>query len=186
MQDVDRNVAQTWRLAALVIATALLGIVSLIYWFTHRIVVVKLIEVLKAMETVAAGDNSLRLKATRRDEIGDMARAFNHMNQNLLQTWEQLRDDERNKLNTVIHSAGTGIVVTDGAHAHRAGESRRRNHHRPRRPRDHRTRLSRTVRRSGLDAVPAGRWRGQGIDGDPALAWGASSRYMPRPSAPAW
>jgi PAS domain S-box-containing protein len=77
-------------------------------------VVVKLIEVLKAMETVAAGDNSLRLKATRRDEIGDMARAFNHMNQNLLHTWEQLRD-ERNKLNTVIHSAGTGIVVTDGA-----------------------------------------------------------------------
>ncbi len=114
MQDVDRNVTQTWRLAALVIATALLGIVSLIYWFTHRIVVVKLIEVLKAMEAVAAGDNSLRLKATRRDEIGDMARAFNHMNQNLLQTWEQLRD-ERNKLNTVIHSAGTGIVVTDGA-----------------------------------------------------------------------
>jgi diguanylate cyclase (GGDEF)-like protein/PAS domain S-box-containing protein len=114
MQDVDRNVTQTWRLAALVIATALLGIVSLIYWFTHRIVVVKLIEVLKAMEAVAAGDNSLRLKSTRRDEIGDMARAFNHMNQNLLQTWEQLRD-ERNKLNTVIHSAGTGIVVTDGA-----------------------------------------------------------------------
>jgi hypothetical protein len=38
MQDVDRNVTQTWRLAALVIATALLGIVSLIYWFTppHR------------------------------------------------------------------------------------------------------------------------------------------------------
>jgi HAMP domain-containing protein len=51
-------------------------------------------ELLKAMEAVAAGDNSLRLTATRRDEIGDMARAFNHMNQNLLQTWERLRDDD--------------------------------------------------------------------------------------------
>lgn len=114
MREVDQNVARTWRLAALVIAMALLGIVSLIYWFTHRIVVVKLIEFLKAMEAVSGGDNSLRLNASRRDEIGDMARAFNHMNQNLLETWEQLRD-ERNKLNTVIHSAATGIVVTDGA-----------------------------------------------------------------------
>ncbi len=114
MQEVDHNVAQTWRLAVLVIATALIGIVSLIYWFTHRIVVEKLTEVLRAMDTVAAGDNSLRLEAMRQDEIGDMARAFNHMNQNLQLTWEQLRD-ERNKLNTVIHSASTGIVVTDGA-----------------------------------------------------------------------
>ncbi|MBI5900634.1 MAG: diguanylate cyclase [Rhodocyclales bacterium] len=114
MREVDRNVAQTWRLAVLVIATALVGIVALIYWFTHRIVVVKLTEVLRAMDAVAAGDNALRLNAARRDEIGDMARAFNHMNLKLLQTWEQLRD-ERNKLNTVIHSASTGIVVTDGA-----------------------------------------------------------------------
>lgn len=114
MQDIDRNVEKTWQLAILVIAAALLGIVSLIYWFAHRTVVSQLVEFLGAMERVAAGDTSVRLGATSRDELGDMARAFNHMNENLLATYESLRD-ERNKLNTVIHSAGTGIVVTDTA-----------------------------------------------------------------------
>ena len=114
MAEVDRNVEQTWRLSILVIATAMLAMVSLIYWFAHRAVGSQLIDFLAALETVAAGDNFLRLKVTGRDEIGDMGRAFNHMNENLLETYERLKE-ERNKLNTVIFSAGTGIVVTDGA-----------------------------------------------------------------------
>jgi diguanylate cyclase (GGDEF)-like protein/PAS domain S-box-containing protein len=114
MKEIDRNVEQTWQLSIFVIATAMLGMVSLIYWFAHRTVGSQLIEFLTAMETVAAGDNSLRLKVSSRDEIGDMGRSFNHMNENLLETHERLKE-ERSKLNTVIFSASTGIVVTDGA-----------------------------------------------------------------------
>ena len=126
MKEIDDNVARTWQFSVLVIVAALFGSISLIYWFAHRTVVSQLQEFLGAMEAVAAGDNTLRLTATRRDEIGDMGRAFNHMNQNLLETWQRL-GDERNKLNTVIHSAGTGIVVTDDAQhivlVNRAAES---------------------------------------------------------------
>jgi diguanylate cyclase (GGDEF)-like protein/PAS domain S-box-containing protein len=43
-----------------------------------------------------------------------MGRAFNHMNENLLETYERIKE-ERSKLNTVIFSASTGIVVTDGS-----------------------------------------------------------------------
>jgi diguanylate cyclase (GGDEF)-like protein/PAS domain S-box-containing protein len=43
-----------------------------------------------------------------------MGRSFNHMNENLLESYMKL-EEERTKLNTVIFSAGTGIVVTDGA-----------------------------------------------------------------------
>jgi diguanylate cyclase (GGDEF)-like protein/PAS domain S-box-containing protein len=114
MKEVDENVVRTWQFSLLVIAAALFGSVSLIYWFAQRTVVAHLSAFLGAMETVAAGDNSLRLEARRRDEIGDMGRAFNHMNENLLETWQRL-GEERNKLNTVIHSASTGIVVTDAA-----------------------------------------------------------------------
>ncbi len=114
MKEVDDNVVRTWQFSLLVIAAALLGSVSLIYWFAQRTVVTHLRSFLGAMEAVTAGDNSLRLAATRRDEIGDMGRAFNHMNENLLETWQRL-GEERNKLNTVIHSASTGIVVTDAA-----------------------------------------------------------------------
>jgi diguanylate cyclase (GGDEF)-like protein/PAS domain S-box-containing protein len=126
MKEVDANVARTWQLSILVIAAALFGIVSLIYWFAHRTVVSQLNGFLTAMEAVAKGDSSVRLKATRRDEIGDMARAFNHMNENLEETYQRLRE-ERNKLNTVIYNASTGIVVTDGAQqivlANRAAEA---------------------------------------------------------------
>ena len=114
MKEIDRNVAQTWQLLIVVIALAMVGMVSLIYWFAHRAVGSQLIEFLAAMESVAAGDNSVRLKATSPDEIGDMGRAFNHMNENLLGTYERLKE-ERSKLNTVIFSASTGIVVTDGS-----------------------------------------------------------------------
>lgn len=114
MLEIDRNVARTWQLSIVVIALAMLAMVSLIYWFAHRAVGSQLTEFLSAMETVAAGNNFLRLKVTSRDEIGDMGRAFNHMNGNLLETYERLKE-ERSKLNTVIFSASTGIVVTDGS-----------------------------------------------------------------------
>jgi diguanylate cyclase (GGDEF)-like protein/PAS domain S-box-containing protein len=114
MKEIDHNVAQTWQLSVLVIASALFGMVSLIYWFAHRTVSSQLTGFLAAMDAVAAGDNSLRLSAKRRDEIGDMGRSFNHMNENLLESYMKL-EEERTKLNTVIFSAGTGIVVTDGA-----------------------------------------------------------------------
>ena len=114
MKEIDDNVVRTWQFSLLVIAAALFGSISLIYWFAQRTVVTHLRSFLNAMEIVATGDNSLRLAATRRDEIGDMGRAFNYMNENLLETWQRL-GEERNKLNTVIHSASTGIVVTDAA-----------------------------------------------------------------------
>lgn len=114
MADIDRNVEKTWQLAIMVVAGALLAMVSLIYWFAHRTVIAQLLEFREAMDALAAGDTSRRLSAGRRDEIGDMARAFNRMSEGLKASWEGLIN-ERNKLNTVIHGANTGIVVTDGA-----------------------------------------------------------------------
>ncbi|WP_310449390.1 diguanylate cyclase [Sulfuritalea sp.] len=112
MKEIDDDVEHTWRLSILVIIGALAGIITLIYWFAHRTVVSQIVEFLKAMETAAVGDNSVRLKATSRDEIGRMARSFNHMNEELLQIYGNLKE-ERAKLNTVIHGASSGIVVTD-------------------------------------------------------------------------
>jgi len=114
MAEVDRNVARTWQLSVLVVAAALLGMVSLIYWFAHRTVVAQLVAFREAMAAVGAGGAAPHLADARRDEIGDMARAFNHMNEALQAIWRRL-DEERNKLNTVIHGAATGIVVTDAA-----------------------------------------------------------------------
>jgi diguanylate cyclase (GGDEF)-like protein/PAS domain S-box-containing protein len=112
MKEIDSDVERTWRLSILVIVAALAAIVALIYWFAHRTVVSRIVEFLGAMETAAVGDMSVRLKAGGGDELGRMARSFNHMNEELLEIYGSLRE-ERNKLNTIIHGATSGIVVTD-------------------------------------------------------------------------
>lgn len=112
MKDIDSDIEQTWRLSILVIVAALAAIVALIYWFAHRTVVSRIVEFLGAMETAAVGDMSVRLKTGGGDELGRMARSFNHMNEELLEIYGNLRE-ERNKLNTIIHGATSGIVVTD-------------------------------------------------------------------------
>ena len=112
MKELDADVERTWQLSILVIMLSLAGIVALIYWFAHRTVVSRIISFSRAMETAAVGDMSVRLKATGKDEIGRMARSFNHMNEELREIYDSLKE-ERNKLNTVIHGASSGIVVTD-------------------------------------------------------------------------
>lgn len=115
LKEVDRDVERTWRLSIAVIVAALAAIIALIYWVAHQTVVSQIVDFSRAMETAATGDMSVRLPARGRDEIGHMARSFNQMNEQLLEIYAGLRE-EKNKLNTVIQGASSGIVVTD---AHR-------------------------------------------------------------------
>ena len=112
MGEIDRSLRQTWQFTGLVITIALVASISLIYWFAHRTVVTHLSDFRSGLEALAAGDDSVRLQARSRDEVGAMAHSFNYMNQQLLETYTNLRD-ERNKLNTVILGASSGIVITD-------------------------------------------------------------------------
>ena len=112
LKDIDRDAAQTWTRSIFIIVAALASIVGLIYWVAQQTVVSQIVDFSQAMKTAAAGDMSVRLPATRTDELGHMARSFNQMNKNLLKIYDDL-ERERNKLNTVIQGANSGIVVTN-------------------------------------------------------------------------
>ncbi|HET9700301.1 MAG TPA: diguanylate cyclase, partial [Burkholderiales bacterium] len=66
-----------------------------------------------AMTRAAAGDLSLRVPSSGKDEIARMAESFNRMGAQLASTYEGLKR-EQDKLTTIISSADEGIVVTDG------------------------------------------------------------------------
>lgn len=112
LSALDADVKKTWRLSIMIIVTALLAIVGLIYWVAHRTVVSHIVDFSAAMKAASMGDLSVRLPNGGNDELGYMARSFNHMNQELIDIYAGLKE-EQNKLNTIIQGADSGIVVTD-------------------------------------------------------------------------
>lgn len=62
---------------------------------------------------VAGGDRELALTAAADDEIGGIARGFERLGSELRHTREGLRR-EHDKLTTIAHGVGEGIVVTSG------------------------------------------------------------------------
>jgi diguanylate cyclase (GGDEF)-like protein/PAS domain S-box-containing protein len=113
LAELDRDVQKTWQVSVMLIVGALAAIVALIYWVAHRTVVSHIVDFSSAMKAAAAGDLSVRLPGSGHDEIAHMARSFNHMNQELIDIYSGLRE-EQNKLNTIIQGADSGVVVTDG------------------------------------------------------------------------
>jgi diguanylate cyclase (GGDEF)-like protein/PAS domain S-box-containing protein len=68
--------------------------------------------VTRAMVRAADGDLTQTVPVMGRDELSQMAFSFNHMTEQLMQTYTGLRN-EQDKLATIILSAQEGIVVTD-------------------------------------------------------------------------
>lgn len=114
LQELDRDIQNSWRKSVLLIVLALFCIVGLIYWVAHRTIVAKIVNFSKAMEAAGQGDLSKRLPISGSDELGHMARSFNHMVDDLVEIYNGLKGEQR-KLNTIINGANSGIVVTDSA-----------------------------------------------------------------------
>lgn len=99
-----------------IIAGAGLAIIAvlLLTGYTMGAAVLRPIElVTSAMQRAASGDLDHRVPIVSRDEVGRMAKSFNLMTVELKRSYQGLKL-EQDKLATIIHSAGEGIVVTDG------------------------------------------------------------------------
>lgn len=70
--------------------------ISLLLWIlVHRLVNRPVRELVKATTSVAGGDFDYRVRLSTRDELGDLARAFNDMTQRLSETQQQLYQAEK-------------------------------------------------------------------------------------------
>ena len=81
------DIAVGMGLAAIVLVLALCGLLA---WLLRRTILRPIKRVASATETVAAGDLTARVPADRRDELGDLARAFNDMAASLERSREEL------------------------------------------------------------------------------------------------
>jgi two-component system phosphate regulon sensor histidine kinase PhoR len=68
----------------------------------------------QAAERVAEGDLDARLFLTTRDEVGQLAAAFNHMADQLHEKVATL-GEERSRLAAVLERMADGVLITDGA-----------------------------------------------------------------------
>ncbi|MBF0425449.1 MAG: diguanylate cyclase [Magnetococcales bacterium] len=87
-------------------------ILWLVYWAIHRLVVVPVGRITRAMEEVAGGDMTHQVPVLGSEEFVRMARSFNLMSAEVEKSHKGLQN-ERDKLTTIILSAREGIIVTD-------------------------------------------------------------------------
>jgi diguanylate cyclase (GGDEF)-like protein/PAS domain S-box-containing protein len=76
------------------------------------VVVRRVQRVREAMDAIVSGDFSKRVPDLDRDELGDMARAFNHMAESLLAS-TSLLNEKQDMMTAVLRGAHDGIVIAD-------------------------------------------------------------------------
>ncbi len=109
VQETIRHLQNTILLFSLI---AMVVAVVLAFWIASRSTK-PLLMLTQAAEKLAAGDLDSRIVPTTSDEVGQMARAFNIMADELGQKIEAL-DHERGKLAAVLSEMSDGVIIIDG------------------------------------------------------------------------
>jgi diguanylate cyclase (GGDEF)-like protein len=109
---VQNEILKTREQTLLGAALALVLVLALTGYMMGRAVLRPIAQVTSAMERAAGGDLAQKVPVVSQDEIGQMARSFNTMTDELKRSYEGLKL-EQDKLTTIIQSAGEGMVVTD-------------------------------------------------------------------------
>jgi diguanylate cyclase (GGDEF)-like protein/PAS domain S-box-containing protein len=113
LAPVERDILRLRQYSMGGLAIGLMATMLLTGYMLGRIVVNPLEKVMQAMGRVSSGDLDHQVPIQSRDELGRMASSFNRMTSELKTSYDGLRR-EQDKLTTIIHGAGEGIVVTDG------------------------------------------------------------------------
>ncbi len=112
LTSVEAAIEETQNRALLVSVLMLLTILLATTMFVNRALVNPIKSVTEAMATAAKGNLDQSVPIIGKDEISRMANSFNTMTSELQTTYDGL-EVEQDKLNTIIHSAREGIVVTN-------------------------------------------------------------------------
>lgn len=99
------------RSLVLVVGLGLLGILPVSYLVARR-TIKPLAEVTDVARRIAAGDTSAKVLPSRRDEIGDLIRAFNQMVETQREIIDGLNEDQE-QFSTVLDHMADGVLITD-------------------------------------------------------------------------
>lgn len=109
--DTAEQLARLHRIVWITAAGTCLAAMALAFWLARRIVA-PLRELIDGAARLAAGEYGHKVYAIGGDETGALARAFNHMNDQLTIQFVQLKED-REQLRTILSGMVEGVVALD-------------------------------------------------------------------------
>jgi two-component system phosphate regulon sensor histidine kinase PhoR len=111
LDTVNSSVNQvTW---IVIFATIIITVLAvLIVWLIARIITRPVRELTKASHRIATGQFEQKITVLTKDEIGQLAQAFNEMSTHLKTTVETM-SAEKNKLDNILNNMADGVIMTD-------------------------------------------------------------------------
>jgi signal transduction histidine kinase len=120
-RDIVDAVARIVTLASLLAV----GLAAAVGWFASRSLTTPLLTLTQVTEQMAAGDLTVRAAVAQRDELGQLARSFNHMAQQVEDTVDSLRRfvaDAAHELNTPLTALRANLELATSVPPGEAGD----------------------------------------------------------------
>ena len=111
MTAIEEQIAKTQRLIWTIAALITLSVLVLTYWVVARIVG-PLATLTGAARNIASGDYQQRIQLASKDELGELAAAFNRMSGELAKQISRLKESG-GRLATVLSSMTDGVIALD-------------------------------------------------------------------------
>jgi two-component system phosphate regulon sensor histidine kinase PhoR len=97
----------------IILATVIVAILSVLAaWIIARTMTRPIRQLTKASKGITAGQLGQKITITTKDEIGQLAQAFNEMSTNLKTTVDTM-STEKNKLDNILSNMVDGVIMTD-------------------------------------------------------------------------
>ncbi len=100
----------TWTIILATLIITVLGVLAA--WLIARTVNRPVKELTNASRKIAAGQLGQKIRPHRKDEIGQLAEAFNEMSSNLAATVDSI-STEKSKLDNILANMADGVIMTD-------------------------------------------------------------------------
>ncbi len=100
----------TWIIILATIIIAVLAVLAV--WLIARIMTRPIRQLTKASKGIAAGQLGQKINVSTKDEIGQLAQAFNEMSSNLKTTVDTM-SAEKTKLSSILANMADGVIMTD-------------------------------------------------------------------------
>jgi len=111
LTTVEENVSQVTR--TIILATVIIAVLAMLAtWIITRTMTRPIRQLTKAVQGISTGQWGHKINISSKDEIGQLARAFNEMSANLKVTVDTMTA-EKTKLNNILANMVDGVIMTD-------------------------------------------------------------------------
>jgi two-component system, OmpR family, phosphate regulon sensor histidine kinase PhoR len=111
LTTVEQNVSHVTR--TIILATVIITVLAILAaWLIARTMTRPVRQLTRASQGIAGGQLGQKITVTTKDEIGQLARAFNEMSANLKTTVDTM-SAEKNKLDSILANMADGVIMTD-------------------------------------------------------------------------